>query len=109
MTMKLKRLLFFTLTGAVLFSFLYLWLFRKEAFERPALCACKDVYDTDSTKSVRAARLMVGIGHYNFTIQTARRYCDSAYRTEILSFSGASGYGLKGEGIGKDYFDQRCP
>lgn len=59
---------------------LIFWFVLRDTWLKPSPCRCADAFSADSAIALPASRKLVGNGHYVFTIQTARKLCDSVYR-----------------------------
>lgn len=81
-----KNRLFIFLSLIIILFFAFIYFNFADALNKPSACLCAKSFNADSAVSLRSAKQIVGNGHYEFTIQTARRDCLSAYQADIINW-----------------------
>lgn len=104
-----KKYLFIGSSSIVVSIFLILRLLYPHELDKPAVCDCARIFHGDSAISIRAARLVVGNGHYQYTVQTAKRECISFYRQDITDWRKANKTMIDSTQEAAVYFQQLCP
>jgi hypothetical protein len=104
-----KKYLFIGASSIIVSIFLILLLLYPRELDKPAVCNCARIFHSDSSISIRAARLIVGNGHYQYTIQTAKRDCISSYRQEITDWRKATKSLMDSTQAAMIYFQKHCP
>lgn len=104
-----KKHLFIGISSLTVTLFLFLRLFYFGELDKPAVCNCARIFNSDSSISTRASRLVVGNGHYQFTVSTAKRECISFYKQDIADWRKAQKTMVDSAQEAAVYFHQLCP
>ena len=105
----LRKYLFIGSSFLIVSIFFILRFFYLRELDKPTACVCAKIFQSDSSISVRAARLVVGNGHYQYTVQTAQRECVSFYRLGITEWRKTNKSDFDSTQAASKYFQQYCP
>ncbi|MGL6268530.1 MAG: hypothetical protein ACRC2O_11430 [Chitinophagaceae bacterium] len=106
----LKKNKYFILSSLIiLIIFVFIYFYYADALNKPSACLCANSFNADSAVSLPSAKKLVGNGHYEFTIQTARRDCLNAYQLDILNWEKTNHKSLSTAGDEAAFFTTFCP
>lgn len=103
-----RKYLFIGASSLIVSIFLILRLFYPLELDKPDACNCAKIFHSDSSISIRAARLVVGNGHYQYTVKTAQRECISFYMLDIAEWRNANTTMMDSTHSAAIYFQQLC-